>query len=100
MSDAFTELFRQPPEGATKVAPNNFKYERSEWLLIKHLPAHSEGTAQVKEDRQRAASYSAHFPPPVLREIRYRKRTGKDGLYGCPEHAKSIHAFLTMCNIM
>ena len=59
------------------------------------MPTHSVGSAQVKEDRQRAASYSAHFPPPVLREIRYRKRTGKDGLYGCPEHAKSIHAFLT-----
>ena len=47
---------------------------------ISNMPTHSVGSAQVKEDRQRAASYSAHFPPPVLREIRYRKRTGKDGL--------------------
>ena len=101
MSDAFTELFRQPPEGATKVAPNNFKYERSEWLLIKHLPAHSEGTAQVKEDRQRAAAQlSAHFPPPVLRTLRYRERTVRQrfGLNYCPEHAKS-NGFLTVALI-
>ena len=60
-------------------------------------PTHSVGTAQVKEDRQRAvARLSAHFPPPVLRTLRYRERTVRQrfGLNYCPEHAKS-NEFLT-----